>query len=85
MAKPDTAPASPFQDGVARKAAALLWQAARPEARPIGWGLLWLLLAAALDALGPVLGKDKTEALIKQINTLEMLDDVRKLRPLLTA
>ena len=57
MVKPDTAPASPFQDGVARKAAALLWQAARPEARPIGWGLLWLLLAAALDALGPVLGK----------------------------
>jgi ATP-binding cassette subfamily B protein/ATP-binding cassette subfamily C protein/ATP-binding cassette subfamily B multidrug efflux pump len=40
-----------------RAAAALLWQAARPEARSIGWGLLWLLLAAALDALGPVLGK----------------------------
>ncbi|MCO5978086.1 ABC transporter ATP-binding protein [Ideonella oryzae] len=57
MTKPDAASASPFQDGVARKAAALLWQAARPEARPIGWGLLWLLLAAALDALGPVLGK----------------------------
>ncbi len=41
--------------------------------------------AKVRDLMGPVLGKDKTEALIKQINTLEMLDDVRKLRPLLTA
>jgi hypothetical protein len=30
-----------------------------------------------------VLGAQKTEALITQINTLETLDDIRKLRPLL--
>jgi 2-methylcitrate dehydratase PrpD len=40
--------------------------------------------AKVRDLMAPVLGKDKTEALIKQVNTLEMLDDVRKLRPLLT-
>jgi 2-methylcitrate dehydratase PrpD len=40
--------------------------------------------AKVRDLMAPVLGKDKTEALIKQINTLETLDDVRKLRPLLT-
>jgi 2-methylcitrate dehydratase PrpD len=40
--------------------------------------------AKVRDLMTPVLGKDKTEALIKQVNALEMLDDVRKLRPLLT-
>lgn len=40
-----------------RRAARLLWAAARPDRRQIGLGLLWLALAAALDALGPVLGK----------------------------
>jgi ATP-binding cassette subfamily B protein/ATP-binding cassette subfamily C protein/ATP-binding cassette subfamily B multidrug efflux pump len=41
----------------ARRAAALLWRAARPEARHLWAGLGWLALAASLDALGPVLGK----------------------------
>ena len=40
--------------------------------------------AKVRDLMAPVLGKDKTEALIKQVNSLESLDDVRKLRPLLT-
>lgn len=40
-----------------RRAASLLWAAARPDARHIVWALLWLIVASALDALGPVLGK----------------------------
>ncbi|MEJ6000955.1 ABC transporter ATP-binding protein [Paucibacter soli] len=32
-------------------------QAARPERRALAWGLLWLLGAAGLEALGPMLGK----------------------------
>ena len=40
-----------------RRAAALLWRAAKPESRHLWIGLAWLALAAALDALGPVLGK----------------------------
>ena len=40
--------------------------------------------AKVRDLMEPVLGAQKTEALIAQINTLETLDDIRKLRPLLT-
>jgi 2-methylcitrate dehydratase PrpD len=40
--------------------------------------------AKVRDLMTPVLGKDKTEALIRQVNALETLDDMRKLRPLLT-
>ncbi|WP_374562549.1 ABC transporter ATP-binding protein [Ideonella sp.] len=40
-----------------RRAAALLWRAAKPESRHLWIGLAWLALAAGLDALGPVLGK----------------------------
>jgi len=39
--------------------------------------------AKVRDLMAPVLGAQKTEALIRQINTLETLDDIRKLRPLL--
>ncbi len=39
--------------------------------------------AKVRDLMEPVLGAQKTEALIAQINTLETLDDIRKLRPLL--
>ncbi|MDT9000279.1 ABC transporter transmembrane domain-containing protein [Paucibacter sp. APW11] len=38
-------------------AVGLLLQAARPEKRKLLWGLLWLLVAAGLEALGPALGK----------------------------
>jgi 2-methylcitrate dehydratase PrpD len=40
--------------------------------------------AKVRDLMEPVLGTQKTQALIAQINTLETLDDIRKLRPLLT-
>jgi 2-methylcitrate dehydratase PrpD len=41
--------------------------------------------AKVRDLMAPVLGAQKTEALINQINTLETLDDIRKLRPLMIA
>ena len=41
--------------------------------------------AKVRDLMEPVLGAQKTQALIAQINTLETLDDIRKLRPLMTA
>lgn len=40
-----------------RRAASLLWRAAQPDVRQLWLGLFGLLLAAGLDALGPVLGK----------------------------
>src|SRR5690242_16797474 len=44
-------------EGTARRAANLLWRAARPDSRHLWIGLAWLAVAAGLDALGPVLGK----------------------------
>jgi 2-methylcitrate dehydratase PrpD len=41
------------------------------------------LNAKVRDLMAPVLGGERTEALIKRVNALEDLDDVRKLRPLL--
>ena len=40
-----------------RQALGLLWRAARPDKREIGWGTLWLAVAGLLDALGPLFGK----------------------------
>jgi 2-methylcitrate dehydratase PrpD len=40
--------------------------------------------AKARDLMAPVLGRERTEALIARIHAIEELDDVRKLRPLLT-
>jgi 2-methylcitrate dehydratase PrpD len=40
--------------------------------------------AKARDLIAPVLGSDKTEKLIQQINKLETIDDIRVLRSLLT-
>ena len=40
--------------------------------------------AKARDLIAPVLGSDKTEKLIQQINKLETVDDIRLLRPLMT-
>ena len=42
------------------------------------------LNAKVRDLMAPVLGGERTEALIKRVNALEDLDDVRKLRSLLT-
>ena len=38
-------------------AAALLVRAAAPERRHLVWGVAWLVLAAGLEALGPLIGK----------------------------
>jgi ATP-binding cassette subfamily B multidrug efflux pump len=35
----------------------LLRRAARPDRRHLGWAVLWLLIAAGLEVLGPILGK----------------------------
>jgi ATP-binding cassette subfamily B protein/ATP-binding cassette subfamily C protein/ATP-binding cassette subfamily B multidrug efflux pump len=40
-----------------RQAATLLTRAARPDARHLGWAIFWLILAAGLEVLGPLLGK----------------------------
>jgi 2-methylcitrate dehydratase PrpD len=40
--------------------------------------------AKARDLIAPVLGSDKTEKLIQQINKLETIDDIRVLRSLVT-
>jgi ATP-binding cassette subfamily B protein/ATP-binding cassette subfamily C protein/ATP-binding cassette subfamily B multidrug efflux pump len=40
-----------------RQAFALLWQAARPDARQIAWATGWLAVAGVLEALGPLFGK----------------------------
>lgn len=41
----------------ARDAARLLWRMASPERRLIAAGCLWLVVAALLEAAGPLLGK----------------------------
>jgi hypothetical protein len=41
--------------------------------------------AKARDLIAPVLGERNAERLIREINGLEAVDDVRKLRPLWTA
>ena len=40
--------------------------------------------AKVRDLMSPVLGAERTEAIIERVNSLEQLDDVRKLRPLFT-
>ena len=40
--------------------------------------------AKARDLMAPVLGTERAEKLIDQINMLERLDDIRALRPLFT-
>ena len=41
----------------AAKATALLRRAARPDRRHLGWATFWLVIAAALEVSGPILGK----------------------------
>ncbi|PYS20454.1 MAG: MmgE/PrpD family protein, partial [Acidobacteria bacterium] len=40
--------------------------------------------AKVRDLMAPVLGAERTEAVIQRVNTLEELSDVRRLRPFLT-
>lgn len=56
QAEPNTTPAQPVRTQ-ARQAAQLLTRAARPDARHLGWAIFWLILAAGLEVLGPLLGK----------------------------
>jgi ATP-binding cassette, subfamily B, multidrug efflux pump len=39
------------------QAVALLRRAAHPDRRHLGWAVLWLVLAALLEVLGPIMGK----------------------------
>ena len=41
-------------------ATALLVRAAAPERRHLIWGVVWLVLAAGLEALGPLIGSRST-------------------------
>jgi ATP-binding cassette subfamily B protein/ATP-binding cassette subfamily C protein/ATP-binding cassette subfamily B multidrug efflux pump len=41
----------------ARQAMSLLRRAAHPDRGHLGWAILWLILAAGLEVLGPLLGK----------------------------
>ncbi len=41
----------------ARRAVGLLRRAAHPDRRHLGWAVLWLVIAAGLEVLGPILGK----------------------------
>lgn len=40
-----------------RQAFALLHRAARPDQHHLGWAVMWLMLAALLEVLGPIMGK----------------------------
>ncbi|MDB5906403.1 MAG: transporter ATP-binding protein [Massilia sp.] len=57
----------------ARRAAGLLRRAAHPDRRHLGWAVLWLVIAALLEVIGPVLGK----ALIDQHQQPHHLDRPR--------
>ncbi|MES3020340.1 MAG: ABC transporter transmembrane domain-containing protein [Pseudomonadota bacterium] len=52
-------PDSPTKPALAQtaKALALLRRAAHPERRHLGWAVVWLVVAAALEVAGPLLGK----------------------------
>jgi ATP-binding cassette subfamily B multidrug efflux pump len=51
------APATRTAPGALARAIRLLWRSARPERRHLHAGVVWLMLAAALDVLGPLFGK----------------------------
>ncbi|SEO19015.1 ATP-binding cassette, subfamily B/ATP-binding cassette, subfamily C/ATP-binding cassette, subfamily B, multidrug efflux pump [Duganella sp. CF517] len=47
----------PKTGGQTRQAFALLHRAARPDQHHLGWAVMWLMLAALLEVLGPIMGK----------------------------
>ncbi|MFT5643860.1 MAG: ATP-binding cassette subfamily B multidrug efflux pump [Janthinobacterium sp.] len=47
----------PAASGTTGQAIALLRRAARPERGHLAWSVFWLLIAAALEVTGPILGK----------------------------
>jgi len=55
---PSSTPAKQSVSGAqARQAAGLLRRAAHPDRAHLGWATVWLILAAALEVAGPLLGK----------------------------
>ena len=53
--QPDTSPKAARAQSM--QALALLRRAARPDRRHLGWATFWLTIAAALEVIGPILGK----------------------------
>jgi len=53
--QPDTTPKAMREQ--AAQALRLLRRAAHPDRRHLGWAVFWLILAAALEVLGPIMGK----------------------------
>ncbi len=53
--QPDTTPKA--MRAQAAQAVRLLRRAAHPDRRHLGWATFWLILAAALEVLGPIMGK----------------------------
>ena len=53
--QPDTTPKA--MRAQAAQAMRLLRRAAHPDRRHLGWAIFWLILAAALEVLGPIMGK----------------------------
>jgi ATP-binding cassette subfamily B protein/ATP-binding cassette subfamily C protein/ATP-binding cassette subfamily B multidrug efflux pump len=53
--QPDTTPKA--MRAQAAQALRLLRRAAHPDRRHLGWAIFWLILAAALEVLGPIMGK----------------------------
>ncbi|MEO8344119.1 MAG: ABC transporter transmembrane domain-containing protein [Betaproteobacteria bacterium] len=45
-----------------RDALALLWRAAGPDRKEVGWAALWLVAAGLLEAAGPLFGKELIDA-----------------------
>ena len=58
----------------ARRAAGLLRRAAHPDRRHLYWAVLWLILAAGLEVIGPILGKALIDdhLLPRQLDTTRM-------------
>lgn len=60
--KPVSMPSKSDQDtkpagSQTRQAFSLLHRAARPDRHHLGWAVMWLMLAALLEVLGPIMGK----------------------------
>jgi ATP-binding cassette, subfamily B, multidrug efflux pump len=52
-----TQPDQPGRRQQARQAASLLREASGPDLHHLGWAVLWLMFAAGMEVLGPLLGK----------------------------
>ncbi|MBV7537087.1 ATP-binding cassette domain-containing protein [Duganella sp. sic0402] len=55
--KPESKPDAASTTGQMRQAFTLLHRAARPDQHHLSWAVLWLILAALLEVLGPIMGK----------------------------